>query len=107
MCQDAKPTSTTTSILRDVFPPFLERAPDTADWWLASCWNSVENEMADVEEGAFAAYLRRGSCHYGQTRGLVPLKLPLDTEEILHAGYLEPNKHFYGRITLFLRLSQS
>lgn len=67
-------------------------APGTADWWLATYWNSEEHRMADIEEGTFAAYLRWGSCHFDQARELVPLKVPLETEGILHVGYLEPNK---------------
>lgn len=62
------------------------------DWWLASYWNKEEHKTADIEEGTFAAYLRWASCHFDQTREIVPLKLPVATDNVHHIGYLEPVK---------------
>ncbi|KAI0017946.1 capsular polysaccharide synthesis protein-domain-containing protein [Xylariomycetidae sp. FL0641] len=64
-----------------------------AGWFeshLADLWDSPEHHDKDNIEGTFAAYLRYGSVHFDQTREMVPIKLEVPEEDVLHLGYLEP-----------------
>ncbi|OJJ50965.1 hypothetical protein ASPZODRAFT_126944 [Penicilliopsis zonata CBS 506.65] len=55
---------------------------------LADLWDDPKNSDKDNEPGTFAAYLRYASTHFRQTRQMVPLQLPLETD-VLHVGLLE------------------
>ncbi|PWY82008.1 hypothetical protein BO70DRAFT_429120 [Aspergillus heteromorphus CBS 117.55] len=55
----------------------------------ADLWDEPQYEDRDIQPGTFAAHLRHASANLTQTRQLVPLKVKLETENVLHAGVLE------------------
>jgi hypothetical protein len=57
--------------------------------WLADLWDKPRYRDADHAPGTFAAYLRKMSLEFNQTRKLNPLDVSV-SEKLWHAGLLEP-----------------
>ncbi|GJN86993.1 hypothetical protein PLIIFM63780_010575 [Purpureocillium lilacinum] len=67
----------------------LSHAPPGELPFLADIWSRPEHRDADIAEGTFAAYLRHGSVHFDQDRGVGPMEVGVDLSDALRTGLLE------------------
>ncbi|KAK4082093.1 hypothetical protein Purlil1_11316 [Purpureocillium lilacinum] len=68
----------------------LSHAPPGEVPFLADIWSRPEHRDADIAKDTFAAYMRYGSVHFDQDRGLEPMEVGIDTKGALRTGLLEP-----------------